>query len=146
MPVILVAGSRKLRGQKAYNAVYDLVETFPSDTIVVSGMADGPDIYGHHAAKVRGLYVKEYPVDQKEYLILKKRAYYVRDMIMGVYTREHKGIAHLFILRDILTPGTRIMRDFCVEYNIPITWHELDLTSQELRTPVRDWRKPPLKE
>jgi hypothetical protein len=148
MPVILIAGSRNFKGQQAYDVIYDLVSSFPSNTIVVSGMAEGADTYGHHAAKSHNLYVKEFPVDKEEYLALVdmnggrpyKRAFYVRDMIMGVYTREHKGSAHLFIRNGNLTPGTRIMRDFCVSFEIPYELHDVKLVDTSA---VRDWRKLP---
>lgn len=146
MPVTLIAGSRLFKGQRAYDIIFDLVSELPPQTIIVSGMAKGPDIYGHHAGSIHGFFVKEYPVADEEVRILGNRAFYVRDMIMGVYVREHRGNAHLFIQNGQLTRGTKIMRDFCNNFEIPYTLHDVSLSEADRKQPVRDWRKTPPKE
>lgn len=146
MSAILIAGSRQLKGQYVYDEIWNLVHTFPSDTIVVSGMAEGVDIYAYRAAKVHNLFVKEYPVESEEWNLIGKRSGYIRNLIMGTYLKQLKGTAHLFILRDELTAGTKMMRDVCVSLGLPITWHNLDLSATDLKTPVRDWRRNPRKD
>lgn len=141
MNAVLIAGSRKLTGQLVYDEIWNLVHTFPSDTLIVSGMAKGVDTYAYRAAKVHNLFVKAFPIEDEEWNLIGKRAGYIRDFIMGTYMHQLKGTAHLFILRDELTAGTKLMRDVCERLDLPVTWHKLDLSDAELEIPVRDWRK-----
>ena len=141
MQATLIAGSRKLKGQFAYDAIWNLVHTFPSDTIVVSGMAKGVDTYAHHAAKVHNLFVKEYPIEDEEWRLIGKRAGYVRNSVMGAYLLELKGTAHLFINNNERTAGTTRMFEICERRGIPVIWHNFNLSAAELNTPVRDWRR-----
>lgn len=144
MSVILIAGSRKLVGQPFYDYLYTFVSAFPQDTIFVSGMADGVDIYGHHAAKARGHRVKEMPIEEWEWDedAQGRRAGLVRDYCLGIYVKKSKdGYAHLFINNGQLTAGTKLMKGICEEYLIPYTLHDCQFSPDDLRQRVTTWRK-----
>ena len=144
MSVVLIAGSRKLVGQPFYDYMYEFVSKFPKNTVFLSGMADGVDIYGYRAAKVLGHRVKEMPIEDWEWKddVHARRAGLVRDYCLGIYVQKSKdGYAHLFINNGHLTAGTKLMKEICEELLVPYTLHNCTFSPDELKQRVTNWRK-----
>lgn len=141
MGTILIAGSRSIVGQAFYDIMYDFVGKFSKDTIIVSGMADGTDLYAHHAAVAHGLFVKEFPIDDEEWKRFGKRAGYVRNFTMGAYISITGGEAFLFVNNGVMTAGTGMMKSVCKTFNIPYTTIYVALDEDVLSRRVSNWRR-----
>ena len=142
-PPVLIAGSREkhLKGQYFYNIVYDLVGSFPKDTIIVSGMASGTDLYAARAAQAQHYPVVPFKIHDAEWNTFGKKMGRIRNRVMAFYIANTDGIAHLFINNGVWTPGTDNMRMYLENMDIPFTVHDLSLTPEQLATPVTDWKK-----
>lgn len=99
----IIAGSRKF-GDPAYVwRCLDFYYKQGSIDEIVSGMADGPDIYGWAYAKGKNIPVKEFPVVQADWDLYGKKAGHLRNEKMADYA----DIAIIFW--DGLSPGSNNM-------------------------------------
>lgn len=93
---------------------------FDPITEVVSGKAQGGDLFGELWAKSRNIPIKPFPVKPEEWQIIGKAAGHLRNRKMGDYiarTKDTDG-AGVLAIWDGVSNGTRHMLDYAKELGI----------------------------
>lgn len=113
-----IIGSRRRKDKKA---VFELVASFPPDTIVISGGCAGPDLFAEEAAKSAGLKTNIYlpdlpPPGSPKHEFTK--AFYARNKLIA----ENSDIIHAFVAPD-RKGGTENTIQYAYKLKIPVIIH-----------------------
>jgi hypothetical protein len=118
-PRIIIAGSRSLIDQE--KTIMDLIShdlyKFGKNLEIVSGLANGPDLFGFNYGKNNGIKTVQFPVLKEEWDQFGKKAGMLRNMQMGWYA------THLLAFHDGSSPGTTQMIKFAQENKLLVNTH-----------------------
>jgi predicted Rossmann fold nucleotide-binding protein DprA/Smf involved in DNA uptake len=107
MRSIGIVGSRR---REDYWKIWELVESFPKDTVVISGGCKGPDKWATDHAKLQGLKIVEYFPD------LPKSGSPRYEFTKAYYARNKKIAENVDVLYAFVAPDRKGGTENTIEY------------------------------